>query len=73
MAPPLILEDGRDGERQKHSRKMKRLRDVSCMRKRERRQVRDSPWHSTAGRRCRGKHPTVLYHEIDHKKITTQQ
>ena len=61
MAPPLtILEDGRDGERQKHSRKMKRLRDASCLRKRETKQVRDADTQkyllvqvtSLAGRRC---------------------
>ena len=36
MAPPLAA----DGDGQKNSRKIKRLRDVSCMRKRETKQVR---------------------------------
>lgn len=40
MAPPLAADDGGDGGRQKNSRKLKRLRDASCMRKRETKQVR---------------------------------
>lgn len=73
MAPPLTLEDGRDGERQKHSRKMKRLRDVSCMMKRERKQVRESPRHNTAGRRCRGVASHNFIPRNRQYKITTKQ
>lgn len=40
MAPPLAIDEGGDGGRQKNSRKIKRLRDASCMRKRETKQVR---------------------------------
>ena len=55
MAPPLAA----DGDGQKNSRKIKRLRDVSCMRKRETKQVRTlSTTQSQPPLRCV---PTDIY------------